>query len=692
MPQALPRRRTLVLIVLLGLVVRAWAAWLLPVDADEPVYLRAASAYAQALRAGDLQGVINCAENPEHPPLVKLLYSLGYLLLPPRYDASPQLYAARALSVLFGTLTVALATLVDPIAGVFLALHSMTIKYTAEAYLEALPQLTALIAVLALRRARQGDRRAWWLSAIALGATAAGKFTYLVILPALALLLWEQRPWDKRRLGGYVALALGSFWVLNPALWAAPLTRLKAMLFFHTAYAHGSDVLRAGYPWYQPLLWIINDVPWHPNVFFFFTSDRYVIWFLLPGMVLAWKRRENWLNVWLVSALLTLLVWPTKWPQYTLILTVPLCLLGALALRALITWAKAMDEYWGWFDAVFPRPPRWAIAVAVLFITALTVGQVAYEVEMAQGRRGWTRFTAETAPLLSNTVYDVAVGRDGRIAFASAGGLTFWQPGQDFFWSEGVEHFTPANSPLPTRAALQVLAARDGSWWLGTDAGLVHYTGDRWEVLPPERLGLPAAQVRALWEDTSGQLWVGTLQGLVRGRGTGWLVVPDLADVAVFALTEHAGTLWAGTERGLSRYDLESGTWTHLERATLGLQWGGVVDVLVSADGTIWAATQGDGLVYGDGQSWRRFTVQDGLPSNTLRCLLEPQPGMLWVGAGYPTQPGGLISSWDGAHWRRYTPRNSGYAGYEPLSFALDNQGGIWIVTAAGGVQHYRQP
>lgn len=687
-----PGVRTFLLIVLLGLLVRVWAAWLLPVDADEPVYLRAAGAYAQAIRAGDVAGVIDTPLNREHPPLIKLLYSLGYLFLPARVDYTAQLYAARALSVLFGTVTVALTAWLDPLAGVFLALHSMTIKYTSEAYLEALPQLSALVAALALRRAGRGDRRTWWLSAVALGVTAAGKLTYLVVVPALAYLMWEQRPLEKRRLAGYAAVALGTFWLLNPTLWHAPLTRLREMLFFHAAYTQGSDVLRAGYPWYQPVLWIINDVPWHPNVFFFFTSDRYVIWFLVPGLYVAWRKREGWLSVWFVVALVTLLLWPTKWPQYTLTLTVPLCLLGAVALRALIAWAKGFNEYWGWFEEVVPRPPRVAIWAAIGFVAALTVGQVHYEIQMALGRRGWTHFTAETAPLLSNMVYDVAVGRDGHIAFATDKGITFWVPGEDFFWSNGVMHFTPDNSPLPTRLVLRALAARDGSWWFGTEAGLVHYDGSRWTLFGAADMGLPEAKVRALWEDSAGQLWVGTLRGAAMLSGTTWHALPELADVNVFSIAEGADGLWFGTANGLSHYDVHTLQWEHLSRADLGLNWGGVTDAYVDSAGTLWAASQGDGALRRDATGWRRFTVSDGLPSNTLRAVTEMEAGTIWFGAGYPTEPGGLIVAWDGAHWRTYTQRNSGYAGFEPLAFARDNASGMWIATATGGVQYYHKP
>ena len=68
------RRRDLFFIVLLALLLRLWAAWQLPVDADEPVYLQAAYDYAQFIRAGEAASIINYSQNFEHPPLVKLLY------------------------------------------------------------------------------------------------------------------------------------------------------------------------------------------------------------------------------------------------------------------------------------------------------------------------------------------------------------------------------------------------------------------------------------------------------------------------------------------------------------------------------------------------------------------------------------------------------------------------------------------
>ena len=75
------RRGAILLVILLALILRLWAAFRLPVDFDEPVYMQAAFDYAQAIRAGGLNGVINYPEVSEHPPLVKLLYSLTVLPL-----------------------------------------------------------------------------------------------------------------------------------------------------------------------------------------------------------------------------------------------------------------------------------------------------------------------------------------------------------------------------------------------------------------------------------------------------------------------------------------------------------------------------------------------------------------------------------------------------------------------------------
>ncbi|MBM3135314.1 MAG: transcriptional regulator, partial [Chloroflexi bacterium] len=132
-------------IVLIALLLRLRAAFLLPVDFDEPTYLGIASQYTSALQAGDLWAVATLDRNIEHPALVKLLYGVELAIFAPPSPGSGgawgevALQLARGLSVLFGSGQVLLLALLHPLAGAALAVHTMSIKYTSQAYLEAVP-------------------------------------------------------------------------------------------------------------------------------------------------------------------------------------------------------------------------------------------------------------------------------------------------------------------------------------------------------------------------------------------------------------------------------------------------------------------------------------------------------------------------------------------------------------------------
>ena len=157
-----------ILVTLLALGVRLYAATRLDVDYDEPVYLRAAVSYADSMRAGDFKMLAWSEDTYEHPALYKILY--GVVLLTqqplgrlPEKDL-PRLapiattaagrwnIALRQLSVFLGTLAVLALALLNPLAGFFLAASTLSVKYTSEVYLEALPLLSSLLCALAYRR------------------------------------------------------------------------------------------------------------------------------------------------------------------------------------------------------------------------------------------------------------------------------------------------------------------------------------------------------------------------------------------------------------------------------------------------------------------------------------------------------------------------------------------------------------
>ena len=421
--------RVVFLVLALGLFLRLWAAARLPTDFDEPVYLQAGLDYADRFRAGDLAAVIDYPFNREHPPLGKLAYGAAALLLDERAGQVVLRPLARGVSALFGALAVGLLALFDPLAGGLLAVHTIAVKYTSQAYLEAIPAFAALAAVLALQRSQQRRDRWFWLSALALGLTAAGKFNYLVILFPLAyLIIWEKRP-PWRDVLIYAVVALLTFVLLDPTLWRDPLARLRDQLFFHTAYAQSSRVALAGLPWYQPLRWLSSSMPaqWHPGVFFYRGFDGLLFFLALAGLLREWRERR-WVVVWLAAGVVVLLLWPTKWPQYTLTVTPAVCLAAAGTVRQVGRWLQNQPVLMDSLRDLLPRPSRavWvALAGVAVVLVAATLANTLHETTQA---RGWSHFTTANSPLPSDLVYDVAQLPDGRMVVGTPRGAAIWSP------------------------------------------------------------------------------------------------------------------------------------------------------------------------------------------------------------------------------------------------------------------------
>ncbi|MCL5995002.1 MAG: hypothetical protein M1546_02965, partial [Chloroflexi bacterium] len=403
--------------------------------------------------------------------------------------------------------------------------------------------------------------------------------------------------------------------------------------------------------------------------------------------------------VWRMVATVTLSLWPSKWPQHTLSMTQPLCLAAAATARWLYRVVKTDNPYWNTIEILLPRPTRAVWVILTVFVAALVIGRVAYEVQMTQARAGWTQATVDTSPLPSNTVNDIATGRDGTLALATGGGVVLWKPTRNAPWGETQEPplYTPATAGLPAARVLAVLQAGDGAWWFGTDEGLARFDAVAWSVYRAGDMKLPGASVHALHQDATGRIWVGTLSGVARWDGATWRAFTQqphgLLDNAVFAIASQGDVVWFGSLDGISRFDVHSGQWQGFNLGTRTLGWRGVTDLTVAADGKLWAATQGGGLGYWDGADWQFYrTSNSGIPYNLVNRVVEGSPGVLWLAFGFPTEPGGVVARYDGKTWQTFSTHNSGFSGHEPLALARDASGRLWIGTAAGGIQIFEPP
>lgn len=361
----LPLRLLVIAAVLfIAWTLRANAVDKLSIDYDEDDYTRAGQEYAHLIRTSDWSGFLETNYRPEHPPLAKIVIGVSFLSAPEeeliadrpttsepnRYLPRPLVKAGRTTNAILGWLTVALLTFVNPLAGLALATHTFTIKYVSQIMLEALPALTSFGMVLTYLQFKKNRGTGWLIaSSVLLGLTAASKYLYCVI--GIAILVdWflDARARDAVKpflrqavLWGILGVAI--FFATNPFLWAGPIQRLGESVFYHAGYSTGAEeVQSANFPFWQPLNWLVFFPSiWHPDVFKF-SPDFLIAIFAVFGIARLWKKERLYV-LWLGFAMLFLFLWPTKWPQYILTLTVPLSLAAAEGLMQ--TWQSLAEAF-----------------------------------------------------------------------------------------------------------------------------------------------------------------------------------------------------------------------------------------------------------------------------------------------------------------------------------------------------------
>ena len=337
----------IIIVLVITIATHALAVSKLPQDFDEPIYTEVAVDYARALERGDLNAIIDYPNVREHPALVKLTYGMAIYLSNSADNYTESLRVGRVVSAIFGVLGTLVIAFIDPLAGGLMAIHALVVKYSSQAYLEAIPLAFMVLSVFAFLKVGTKKIKGWfWLSAFALGATAAGKFAYVpVLVVVLVYLAFVEKKIPFRRMVEFAVLAIVFFFLLNVTLWHDPMNRLVEALAFHTNYQHSEHVAEAGFPWYQPLVWLFVSTPgdWHGGIFLY-DIDPFIAAFAFTGIPREWRERR-WLVVWVVSGLILLLLWGTKWPQYVLSIVPAICLMAAESATRFSKWVSNLSYY-----------------------------------------------------------------------------------------------------------------------------------------------------------------------------------------------------------------------------------------------------------------------------------------------------------------------------------------------------------
>lgn len=160
--------------------------------------------------------------------------------------------------------------------------------------------------------------------------------------------------------------------------------------------------------------------------------------------------------------------------------------------------------------------------------------------------------------------------------------------------------------------------------------------------------GLPSNSIMTLDHDNRGRLWIGTQDGAAYYNGHKWHVVNMPA-------------------RNLSNY---------------------IFDILHASDGSIWFATDGNGVHRLFNGEWTSYAAADGLPGNFARVLLETEQfggqKEIWVG----TRDG--LARYDGQQWKLVDlGAEQGRNRLRSLYLTKDSEGSetVWAGTYGGLVR-----
>ncbi|MCA1779310.1 MAG: hypothetical protein LC637_08010, partial [Xanthomonadaceae bacterium] len=229
---------------------------------------------------------------------------------------------------------------------------------------------------------------------------------------------------------------------------------------------------------------------------------------------------------------------------------------------------------------------------------------------------------------------------------------------------------------LPAFPILPVMQSADGAMWIGSFGGGVTRLADGEISTFGTEQGLLSDRVLSLaeWNDA---VWAGTRSGLNRitdGQVTGgWNDGDGLPHPTIGSMAADGERLWLGMVDGLAEF--------REDRIVLWQPEGGfdgpITGLLMDRDGTLWIASDGDGLFWKRGDRIVRTPLEDQMPSHGATGFYETRSGAIWI-----TTANGLLH-WDG-HQARVIGPAQGLPDSHVFSLVEDHVGGTWISSNRG--------
>ncbi len=278
----------------------------------------------------------------------------------------------------------------------------------------------------------------------------------------------------------------------------------------------------------------------------------------------------------------------------------------------------------------------------------------------------FTAYTVATGSLHDDEVWALQEDRNGALWIGTAGGLTRLKDGQFHTFSRA--------DGLPDDWIRQLDLDPEGHVWIATTRGICRYDGKTFTTytakdglandfvseicagLAEGVYALSAYQLHRLvngrfvpetgladpadgWltnisTDPDGALWLAFERGVIKRRQAAKLTTyPTLNDPdgrGGTVLADAQGNVWLSRRSGLFR--LQGDHFEAVLSPEQNNRLGAVLTVGTDRDGSLWLGLEAAGLARVRATQFTTLTVDDGLPENSTRSVLQDRRGGIWIG------------------------------------------------------------
>lgn len=289
--------------------------------------------------------------------------------------------------------------------------------------------------------------------------------------------------------------------------------------------------------------------------------------------------------------------------------------------------------------------------------------------------------------LSDNAIYSLCCDKENGMWIGSYfGGVNYypyqWTYFEKFYPRDNLRHFG--------RRVREICQSNDGTLWIGTeDKGLFNFDPESGKIVPFEhpaiyqnvhglcldgddlwvgtfsgglnRVNLRTKQVRhyakgesensmvandafTICKTTTGDVWIGTTSGLLKYNRASddFIRIPQLKNMFTYDILEDFnGNLWIATfSNGVFCYNVRDRQWKNYlahENDSTSLPYNKVISICEDSKKRLWFMTLGEGFCRYNPEtdSFIRYDMSQGFPSNTIYKMVEDKRGNLWITTNY---------------------------------------------------------